>query len=56
MTCDFSSIMNGGEYNATWAPHIDLIGGLIILLFATFLFMTSPAPQEPSDIVDLEEE
>ena len=56
MTVDFTMIATGSEYNATWAPHIDLIGGLIILLFATFLFMTSPAPQEPSDIVDLEEE
>jgi MFS family permease len=43
MTVDLTSIMNGGEYNATWAPHFDLVGGILIAIFAIILFMTGPA-------------
>ena len=59
MTVDFTSIMNGGEYNATWAPHIDLVGGLMIAIFATILFMTGPAftgeDESESDSIQEEE-
>ena len=58
MTVDFTSIMNGGEYNATWAPHIDLIGGLMIAIFATILFMTGPAftDEDESESDSIQEE
>jgi hypothetical protein len=49
MTVDLTAIIKGSQYNATWAPHIDLIGGLIILSLAVILFMTSPTPSEQSD-------
>lgn len=49
MTVDFTSIINGGEYNATWAPHFDLVGGLMIAIFATILFMTGPAFTDEDD-------
>lgn len=59
MTVDFTSIMNGGEYNATWAPHFDLVGGLMIAIFATILFMTGPAftdkDESESDSIQEEE-
>jgi len=58
MTVDFTSIMNGGEYNATWAPHIDLVGGLMIAIFATILFMTGPAftDEDESESDSIQEE
>tara|TARA_B100001750_G_scaffold111235_1_gene87864 strand:+ start:5506 stop:6339 length:834 start_codon:yes stop_codon:yes gene_type:complete len=49
MTVDFTAIAKGSEYNATWAPHIDLLGGLILLMLATILFMTTPTPSDYSD-------
>ncbi|HIH83101.1 MAG TPA: hypothetical protein HA340_04050 [Candidatus Thalassarchaeaceae archaeon] len=49
MTVDFTAIIKGSQYNATWAPHFDLVGGLIILSLAVILFMTSPTPSEQSD-------
>ena len=58
MTVDFTSIMNGGEYNATWAPHIDLVGGLMIAIFAAILFMTGPAftDEDESESDSIQEE
>ena len=58
MTVDFTSIMNGGEYNATWAPHFDLVGGLMIAIFATILFMTGPAftDEDESESDSIQEE
>jgi succinate dehydrogenase/fumarate reductase cytochrome b subunit len=59
MTVDFTSIMKGGEYNATWAPHLDLVGGLMIVIFAAILFMTGPAStdedESKSDSIEEEE-
>jgi hypothetical protein len=49
MTVDFTSIMKGGEYNATWAPHLDLVGGLMIVIFAAILFMTGPASTDEDE-------
>tara|TARA_B100001123_G_C15130269_1_gene955017 strand:- start:3 stop:740 length:738 start_codon:yes stop_codon:yes gene_type:complete len=49
MTVDFTAIAKGSEYSATWAPHMDLIGTLIILMLATILFMTTPTPSEYSE-------
>nr|MBC8517557.1 hypothetical protein [Euryarchaeota archaeon] len=58
MTVDFTSIMNGGEYNATWAPHFDLVGGLMIAIFAAILFMTGPAftDEDESESDSIQEE
>ncbi len=58
MTVDFTSIITGGTYNATWAPHFDLVGVLMIAMFATILFMTSPASSEEdeSDSDSIQEE
>jgi hypothetical protein len=60
MTVDFTAIMNGAEYSATWAPHLDLIGGLIITGLIVILFMTRSAPTEKDsttdDLVSQEEE
>jgi len=49
MTVDLTAIIKGSQYHATWAPHIDLVGGLIILTLAVTLFMTSPTPSEKSE-------
>ena len=49
MTVDFTSIITGGTYNATWAPHFDLVGVLMIAIFTTVLFMTSPASSEEDE-------
>lgn len=49
MTVDFTSIMKGGEYNATWAPHLDLVGGLMIVIFTAILFMTGPASTDEDE-------
>ncbi len=58
MTVDFTSIMNGGEYNATWAPHFDLVGVLMIAIFAAILFMTGPAftDEDESESDSIQEE
>ena len=55
MTVDFTAIAKGSEYNATWAPHMDVIGTLIILMLATILFMTTPTPDD-NDAPSPEEE
>ncbi len=50
MTVDLTGIVTGAEYNATWAPHFDLIGGMLMVFFGTILYMTSPTPDDsPSD-------
>jgi len=55
MTVDFTAIAKGSEYNATWAPHMDVIGTLIILMLATILFMTTPTPDDNRDSSSEEE-
>ncbi|MBT4058846.1 MAG: hypothetical protein HOE69_00860 [Euryarchaeota archaeon] len=60
MTVDFTAIAKGAQYNATWAPHVDLIGGMLIIGFGILLFMTTPAPDHSkdakSDVIETEEE
>jgi hypothetical protein len=48
MTVDLTGILSGAEYNATWAPHFDLIGGMLMILFGTLLYLTSPTPDDSS--------
>jgi hypothetical protein len=48
MTVDLTGILSGAEYNATWAPHFDLIGGMLMVLFGTLLYLTSPNPEDSS--------
>lgn len=45
MTVDLTGIVKGSTYNATWAPHFDVIGTLLIITFGVLLFMTTPAPE-----------
>lgn len=58
MTVDLTGIIQGAEYNATWAPHFDLVGGLLIALFGVILYMTAPATisEDEPELGDSEEE
>lgn len=52
MTVDLTAIVSGDTYSATWAPHFDLVGMLIVLFFAVVLFMTTPAEASTSTDAD----
>lgn len=44
MTVDLTAIVRGDSFNATWAPHFDVIGIMLMVTFGVLLFMTMPAP------------
>ena len=48
MSLDLNAVITGEQHRATWAPHLDFVSSLLIVILAIVLGMTRPAVDSSS--------